>query len=238
MPCTIHLHGRLRKEFGPSFTLAVRTPAEAVRALCCLKPGIEPVLREGAWRVVRGPLKGGRRLGPDELSVNLDKEMHILAAGRGAGGGRGSGAGKTILGVVLIAAAVALAPWTGGASLAGTAGGVGGTAAGATGLGATAFTAFGASVTYGNIALFGAAMLMGGVSMLLSPSPGAMNGGPQDTKPSYLFNGQINMADQGLPVPLVLGKMRVPGIVISLGMDVVDMSDSQDLSAKIGRILR
>lgn len=252
MPCTIHLHGRLRKEFGPSFTLAVKTPAEAVRALCHLKPGIEQALRDGAWRVVRGPLKGGRRLGAEELHVNLDREMHILAAGRGAGGGRGMGAGKIILGVILIAAAVIFTGGAGAIGLAGAGGaggagagagagaaagaaGAAGASAGAIGLGGAAFNSTlmaAAGISGTNVALFGAAMVFGGISALLAPTPGAMTGGPQDTKPSYLFNGQVNMTDQGNPVPLVLGKIRVPGQVISLGIDTIDLSITSDPSIK------
>jgi predicted phage tail protein len=36
---TIHLHGALKKQFGPSFRFDVATAGEALRALNCAFPG-------------------------------------------------------------------------------------------------------------------------------------------------------------------------------------------------------
>lgn len=212
---TIHLHGAMKKRFGGPFTLDVRTPAEALRALCCMVKGFDQALRAGAWRVVRGPLrgKGSRSLTRDELGVNLPGEMHLVAAAAGAK--QGGGATKIILGVMLIAAAFIFAP----AAVAGATGmGAGGMAGAAFGASFTAYL----GITGTQVALFGLAMAFAGVSALLAPTPKG-NNNAKDTKASYGFSGLVNLEDQGTPVPIGCGKMRIPGLPISVGVDVVDL---------------
>lgn len=227
----VYLHGKMRKKYGPCFELSIKNPAEAVHALGLMMPEFKEDIRKGSWRIIRGPMKGGRALGPYEIGINLPGEMHLVAA---PVGGKKMGGAKIILGVFLIAAAVFFAPAAagagattagaeaGGAAAGATAAGVHGAAAG--GMAATAFTMpiFG-SITYSQIAMFGASMMMTGISQLLSPTPKSHSSSAADTKPSYLFNGQIGAADQGGAVPLIIGRMRVPGTVISLGFDTNDI---------------
>lgn len=210
---TIHLHGAMKKRFAPSYTLVCSTPAEAIRALVMMVPGMREAIEAGAWRVVRGPLKGGRSLTVQDIGVNLPGEMHLVAAAAGAKG-TGVSAGKIIVGAALIAAAFIFAPVAaaGASSLFGAA------------MGGTAFTVLGTTISYGAIASVGAMLLVGGVSQLLSPTPkGTQGAGTVDTKPSYLFNGALNQGDDGAAVPIGFGTMRIPGIVISQGIDVVDI---------------
>lgn len=66
----------------------------------------------------------------------------------------------------------------------------------------------------------GIAMVAGGVAQMLSPTP--KTGSQEDqasteNKPSYLFNGAFNSTQQGLPVPVVYGKMLVGSSVVSVG---------------------
>ncbi|RVT96254.1 hypothetical protein EOD42_14170 [Rhodovarius crocodyli] len=232
---TIHLHGPMRKQFGGPFTLAVRTPAEAIHALNMQLPGFEEAIRSRSWRVVRGSLKKGRSLPSEQLGVNLGGEMHLVAAAEGAGG---RGTGKIIIGALLLVTAAVLTAGFGGAA--------GGAAAGAgeaAGAGAATATqsataaAFGTvtgsglgttlnlgsvlgtslSVSAGKLALFGAAMLFGGISQALSSTPKA-----GDTKRSFLFNGSVNPAEQGVPVPLAFGKPRTGGVIIAVAMETTD----------------
>ena len=39
-----------------------------------------------------------------------------------------------------------------------------------------------------------------------------------DQKPSFLFDGPVNTSTQGLPVPIICGRVRVGSVVISAGM--------------------
>ncbi|MGY2258106.1 tail assembly protein [Pseudomonas sp. SDO55104_S430] len=66
----------------------------------------------------------------------------------------------------------------------------------------------------------GIAMTIGGVIQMLSPTP--KTGSQEDqagteNKPSYLFNGAFNSTQQGLPVPVVYGKMLVGSSVVAVG---------------------
>jgi predicted phage tail protein len=218
----IHLHGTLGQRFGRRHQLDVRTPAEAVLALSVLKPGFAETIRDGTWRVVRGQLKGGRRLGEDELGINLGGEMHILAAPRGSKG-RGAGTAKMVIGVALIAAVMISTGGAGGIALAGTEAVVGS----ATTLGGAAFNsaaAWSLGISGTQVALFGAGLAFAGVSMLLSPQPRGSNSQAQDVKASHLFSGVLNSPDQGVPVPLAFGRHRVGGIPISISIETEDVA--------------
>lgn len=64
----------------------------------------------------------------------------------------------------------------------------------------------------------GAALALGGVSQLLTPTPKNQAGTQSDNKPSYIFNGAANTTAQGNPVPVLYGEMVVGSAVISAGM--------------------
>jgi predicted phage tail protein len=66
----------------------------------------------------------------------------------------------------------------------------------------------------------GIAMVAGGVSQMLTPTPKTATQQEQastENKPSYLFNGAFNATQQGLPVPVVYGQMLVGSSVITVG---------------------
>ncbi|XKE45761.1 hypothetical protein LG302_01050 [Halomonas organivorans] len=195
----IHLHGHLGGRFGGPFSLDVRDPAEAVRALSSQLPGFREVLAEGDWQVVRGPLDAGEPLDEAGLALGLAEggELHLLPAVAGAGGD--SGLGKVIAGVALVAAAGAFIPAT--AAIAGV--GVQSTVAG-----------------------LGISMALGGVAQMLAPSPQVGDYGSRerpDQRPSFLFDGPVNTSTQGLPVPLVYGRVRAGSVVISAGMNAEEI---------------
>ena len=144
---TIRLLGEAGRRFGRRFQLAVRTPAEALRALCVQIPGLRHYLIESgdkgvAWRVVTEHPDG---LDEDQLFWPMSKRLVLapLPAGRGA-------TGKIIAGVALIAASFFLP----GAQL------------GLFGLGQIGLTAFAAPV-----GALGGALLFGGIADLLTPTP-------------------------------------------------------------------
>lgn len=69
----------------------------------------------------------------------------------------------------------------------------------------------------------GAAMTLGGVAQMLSPQPAGLSS-KQDAanQASYAFGGVTNTAAQGYPVPLLYGKRRIGGAIISAGIYVED----------------
>ncbi|WP_434137862.1 tail assembly protein [Klebsiella quasipneumoniae] len=74
-----------------------------------------------------------------------------------------------------------------------------------------------------NVMMAGGAMMLGGVVQMLSPQPaGLARKESADNKASYAFGGVTNTASQGYPVPLLYGKRRIGGAIISAGIYVVD----------------
>jgi len=104
----VHLHGRLKEEFGGPFQLEIRDAKEAIRALGIQLDGFIDAIKDGYWRVMRGDAD----LDEDSLDLGLgDQDLHIIPATQGAGG---DGAGKILAGALMVGAAF----FTGGASLA------------------------------------------------------------------------------------------------------------------------
>jgi predicted phage tail protein len=98
---TIRLLGEAGRRFGRRFQLAVKTPAEALRALCVQIPDLRQYLLDSgdngiAWRVVTDNATG---LEEDQLLWPMRKRMVLapIPAGRGA-------VGRIIAGVALLAA--------------------------------------------------------------------------------------------------------------------------------------
>jgi predicted phage tail protein len=240
---TIHLHGSLADTFGPSYRLAVASPAEAIRALCTQLPGLERAIADGgAFRCVVGkrPNKG-RALGSNtapkpgepimpavrDVARELhqprrrgEEDFHLVPVVRG----RGRGGAKIIVGVVLIAAAI----MTAGA--AGALGGMLSGAAGSTAAFGSAMSAgvgaLGGLVSYGTIASLGAMMVLGGIAQAISPQPSTGDYGAReavDQRASYMFNNVVNTVEQGGAVPLIYGEVLVGSQVIAMGLAPEDM---------------
>lgn len=184
---TIRLYGELRKKFGKEFKLDVRTPAEAVRALCIQLPGFRQHLEEFSepGYVVR---VGTEDRDLKELNAPFAQQevVKIIPVVSGA-----SAVSRVVLGVALVAFAI----WNplGWATL-GTAGAVGTT------------VAFGV----------GMSLAMGGIAELLAPTPPKFeaNTGPEAT-PSYMFDGPVNTMGAGYAVPVGYGELLVGSHVVS-----------------------
>lgn len=114
---TIRLYGRLGALFGREHKLAVRSPVEAVRALCVLKPGFEKFMLEAHMKGMKFAIfKGKENIGEDAIKhLSGDREIRIAPVITGS---KKSGIFQVVLGAVLVVAGVLLSPVTGGASLA------------------------------------------------------------------------------------------------------------------------
>ncbi|MDF1895072.1 tail assembly protein [Rahnella contaminans] len=83
------------------------------------------------------------------------------------------------------------------------------------------FTPFAAASPY--LYQIGGAMALGGVIQMLSPqTSGLASKQDADNQASYAFGGVTNTAAQGYPVPLLYGKRRIGGAIISAGIYVED----------------
>ena len=71
----------------------------------------------------------------------------------------------------------------------------------------------------------GASLALGGVAQLLTPTPKIPTGPDtqNDPRKSYSFSGIQNTSRQGVPVPIVYGETIVGSVVISAGIDTVQV---------------
>jgi predicted phage tail protein len=71
----------------------------------------------------------------------------------------------------------------------------------------------------------GASLVIGGVAQLLTPTPKIPTGPDtqNDPRKSYSFSGIQNTSRQGTPVPIVYGETIVGSVVISAGIDTVQV---------------
>lgn len=71
----------------------------------------------------------------------------------------------------------------------------------------------------------GASLILGGVSQLLSPVPVAAQGTNSNTDPrkTYSFSGIQQTSRQGTPVPICYGLTLTGSVVVSAGIDTVQV---------------
>jgi len=208
---TIRLLGEAGRRFGRQFKLAVKTPAEAIRALCVQIPALRQYLLDSEengirWRAITDHAAG---LDEEGLLWPLSKKFVLapIPVGRG-------GVGKIIAGVALVAVSLLLLP---GAPLAGALGfSIGGQAVGA-------------------IAAVGVSMLFGGVADLLTPTPKMPNvSGPggissgatggrsrEDQRKSFTFDKSNANTQQGEVVPVLYGERIIGSTpILSFGLEL------------------
>ena len=75
------------------------------------------------------------------------------------------------------------------------------------------------------VGLAGASLLLGGIAQLLTPTPKVKLGADNqdDPRKSYSFSGVQNTSRAGTPVPIVYGETLVGSVVISAGIDTVQV---------------
>jgi predicted phage tail protein len=71
--------------------------------------------------------------------------------------------------------------------------------------------------------LFGASLVIGGIAQLLTPTP-KISQDEGDPRKSFSFSGIQNVSRAGVPVPVVYGETLVGSVVISAGIDIVQVS--------------
>jgi predicted phage tail protein len=216
---TIHLHGKLGKEFGQSHRFDVATAAEALRAFNCAFPKrFVQALEQGYYKFVRGDKRAGMQLDLDLINqFNLGgADLHIIPVAKGAAMSKtAKGTTKLVLGAALIGGAIFFS------------GGVLATpllSAGTAGAGL-----FG-GLTYGNIALVGLGLALAGASTLLSKP--AVNTASNSVNVSGAGNIG-NSGQQGNAVTLIYGECMVGSTPIEAWSDVEDIDVYADSAGSI-----
>ena len=191
----IKLYGKLAKFIGHRVLEAdVASAAEAVRFLVSNWPEVERHMADQHYRVSIGT-----------YDIDLEELHHPAGAApisfvpvvAGAGA-----VGRIIIGVALLA--VSFLATAGGGAIFG--------AAFAKNLG---LLAAGQAI--------GASLILGGVAQLLTPTP-KISKDEGDPRKSFSFSGIQNTNRAGVPVPVVYGETLVGSVVISAGIDIVQVS--------------
>ena len=199
-PRKIKLYGDLAEFVGvKEIETEVHTVADAVKCLIGNYPQAENYMMDKNYKVIVN--NKPRTL--EELHFptgHFDIKIVPVISGQGRG------LGSILLGAALIGLTFA----TGGASL--TFAKV--PLANAGSLTGIAFSGGLSKAAFG----IGAALILGGVSQMLTPVPEA----PSEDKPnSFQFNSPINTSVAGLPVPILYGERMVGSVVISAGINVM-----------------
>lgn len=192
----IKLYGALAKFIGHRTLEAdVASAAEAVRFLVSNFPQVEKYMSDKHYKLSVGSYD----LTLDELHDPAgQQEIKIIPVVAGSGG-----AGLRILaGIALVALSFVS-------------------------FGTAAFAGVGVAGAFGSTALFGigASLALGGVAQLISPVPTVSQGPGSDNDPrkTYNFSGIQQTSRQGVPVPVVYGKTLCGSVVISAGIDTVQV---------------
>lgn len=82
----------------------------------------------------------------------------------------------------------------------------------------------------------GIAMVAGGVAQMLTKMPSMSTGKDAERKQSTSFSNLSNMAAQGRPMPLAYGRIRVGSLIISQGVETMDI-EQQPPEDKKGKLL-
>lgn len=203
----VRFYGSL-KQFGSEFRLDCKTPAEVVQALTSQIPKLRQFIQQGLFTVRVGRDYFDNRYLEQGLNQKLkdDATVHFTPTLKGSKRG---GLFGVIAGVALIATAFALGP--------------------------LGFSVIGANAAW-MVGGVGASMLLGGVAQMLTKMPSMSTGKDAEKKQSTSFSNLSNMAAQGRPMPLAYGRIRVGSLIISQGVETMDV-ERQPPEDKKGKLL-
>lgn len=191
----IELFGPLAKVFGKSHKRLITSKSEAIHSLCKTIEGFERYLNTSKSRgLTYAIFEGKKNIGVNDLAFPVtDNVIRIVPIVIGS---KKAGLLQTVLGAVLVVVGA---------------------------LGATLGQAWGGAAWGPAVMKIGAALALGGVVQMLSPQPaGLASKQSADNRASYAFGGVTNTAAQGYPVPLLYGRRRIGGAIISAGIYVED----------------
>jgi len=223
----VKLLGELGDKFGTDWHCAGKSVREVLKLIDCQVEGFKEYIAECHDKNIGFTIQNGNEFIDDdlnELGLNNLKDTVIISA---IPAGSGKGLGKLITGLLMLAAMFFI-PGLGGFMIqgqavgAGAASGVVATGAGGTslfvggsyGMSAASALSAGASLSTAGLLItsIGANLAIMGITQMSAPDAGDMT-----SDPSYLFNGADNNIEQGQPVPVLYGTMKIGGTPISQG---------------------
>ena len=189
------VYGSLRQFLGQShFEVAVNNPRQAFAFLIANFPEVENHITNQLYKVKMGDLE----ITDDLLELRGDGDIKIIPIAVGAKG--------IVIGGLLTA---------------------GGAAVGSTLLGSTLL----ATVVSSGLTAVGTSMLIDGVTSIIAPTPQVPNLNAADSlsdndpnvQANFGFNSITNTTRAGVPVPIIYGEVFTGSIVISSGIDTVQV---------------
>jgi len=230
------LDGILGDKFGREWNLDVASPGEAIIAINSQRKNFKTWLieadKEGLYFEV---LFGDNE---DEGVEDLIELVHPLPEGKTitfvpiveGSDNKGRGMIKMAIGIAMIVISQgAAAPEVFSSS---TVWGPGGTMVSGTGMTGTMVpTAFQAG-GWANVAMgqLGWGMVFSGAAMYLTPEIADPEGANEDT--NFLFNGAVNTVKQGVPVPVVYGRMGTGSVTAAASLFTETATSFQSLKTK------
>ena len=202
---TVKLYGELAEFTGRKEIVAdISDVAESIRMLVANFAGLDRHMAEREYVVCVGDTS----IGLDELKDPIGKEEILITP---VIAGAGGNTGKIIIGIALIAAAFYSFGAAGTAFAGGSLAGLG-TSAGMFG------TAWGSALLFKT----GTALVLYGIAGMLTPVPKTPEK-TEDPRESFNFSGITNTNAAGVPVPIVLGRTITGSVVVSAGIDTVQV---------------
>ena len=190
----IKVYGTLRKFLGQAeFKVDLNTPREAISFLKCNFKGIEEHMARQHYTIQCGK----KVITKDLLNLNTEEDIRIIPIVHG-------NFLPILLGAGALFGSSAIAATTFGSTLLG-------------GIITSALTSIGTS------------MVIDGVTSMLSPQQNNLSASGQDAldpaalASNYSFTGLTNISRAGIPVNLVYGEILVGSIIVSNGVDTVQV---------------
>ncbi len=210
----IKLYGKLKKFLGQSTFLAnVSTPAEAFRFLLANFPEVEAHFYQHHYKIKMGDLE----ISEDMMNMKGEDDIQIIPIVTGSG--------------FLVPIFTAIT--TGAAAAAAAVGAAAAAVGGAIVAGASALAASGILGSIATTVL--TSLAIDGITSLLTPSVdvGSFNDSGVELNAgmaasNFAFNGIANISRSGVAVPVVYGERFVGSIIVSNGVDTVQVEGTAD----------
>tara|TARA_R110002073_G_scaffold2360_2_gene15983 strand:- start:7037 stop:7750 length:714 start_codon:yes stop_codon:yes gene_type:complete len=203
---SVYLEGEMGEKFGTGFQVNAPKVSDVLRCIECNHPSFKQYLIKCHEDNIgfEVDVANSKIDYTEELLMNL-KEGDITITPLPAGSK--SGGGKILAAIALIAIAVYAAPLLGTAAYSTTITSASGTVIGTSTTAAAGLSAGAIGAIQSGLGALAVNLGMAGITQLMAPDP-ATDG---DQEQNYLFNGNQQNIVEGDPVPVLYGRLRVPG---------------------------
>lgn len=197
----VKLLGELGDKFGSEWTSNSKSMRDILKLIDCQVEGFKEYLQDCHEKNIGFTIQNGEDfIDYDDLMLCRPEDTVIISP---VPAGSGKGLGKILAAIAMIVIMIynpqLFVTAAEGATIA---------------EGATLFTALEAGATMNALGYFtmsiGANLALMGLVEMTAP-----DAGDNTSDPSFLFNGADNSLEQGRPVPLLYGKMKIGGVPIS-----------------------